>query len=233
MKDKIAKHLFLLILTICSINCFAQEPNPNLFQTWYLYSVQASDGDKNYIVSEINPAITPYVTILENLNFSGKGACNSFGGTFNLFATNSMNTTQFSNAIADCGSQIQNDFESSYFYSIKSAVYYSITTEENGMVLYIGTPPFGTIVFKNFKLNTLNLDLNPIEVYTNRTTSMIHIKSQNTVITKIEVFDSNGQNSKTINNNFETINSTDLSSGIYILKIHTELGTLNKKILIK
>ena len=227
------KHLFLLILAIFSINCFAQQPNPNLFQTWYLHSVQASDGDKNYIVSEINPAITPYLTILENFNFTGLGACNSFEGTFNFFAANSMSTTQFSNTTADCGSQIQNDFESSYFYSMKSAVYYSIATEENGMVLFIGTPPFGQIVFKNYKLNTLNPDLNPIEVYTNPTTSMIHIKSQNTVITKIELFNSNGQNIKTINNNFETINTTDLSSGIYIMKIYTEFGTLNKKILIK
>jgi hypothetical protein len=227
------KHLFLLILTICWINCFAQEPNPNLFQTWYLYSVQESDGAEKYIVSEINPAITPYLTILENLNFSGVGACNSFGGTFNFFATNSMNTTQFSNATDNCGSQIQNSFESSYFNSIKQAINYSITTEANGMVLYIGTPPFGSIVFKNFKLNTLNRDLNQIEVYINPTNSMIHIKSENTGITKIELFNSSGQNCKTINNNFETINSTDLSSGIYILKIDTELGTLNKKILIK
>ena len=227
------KHLFLLILTICSINCFAQQPNSNLFQTWYLHSVQASDGDKNYIVSEINPAITPYVTILENLNFNGIGACNSFGGSFSLFDTNSINTTQFSYTTDDCGSKIQNDFESSYFDSMKMAIYYSITTEENGMVLFIGTPPFGSIVFKNFKLNTLNLDLNQIEVYTNPTTSMIHIKSQNTVISKIELFNSNGQNTKTIKDNFETINTTDLSSGIYIMKIFTELGTLNKKILIK
>jgi heat shock protein HslJ len=227
------KHLLLLILTICSINCIAQEPNPNLFQTWYLYSVQISDNSKNYIVSEINPAITPYLTILENLNFSGKGACNTFGGTFNLFNTNLVNTTLFSNTTDDCCSEIQNDFESSYFDSMKMANYYWINTEEKGMSLFIGTPPFGSIVFKNFKLNTLNLDLNPIEVYTNPTTSMIHIISQNTVISKIELFNSNGQNIKTINDNFETINSTDLSSGIYILKIYTEFGTLNKKILIE
>ena len=227
------KHLFLLILTICSINCFAQEPNPNLFQTWYLYSVQASDNSQNYIVSEINPAITPYLTILENLNFNGIGACNSFGGTFNLFDTNSMNTTQFSNTTDDCGSKIQNDFESSYFNSMKAAIYYSITTEENGMVLFIGTPPFGSIVFKNYKLNTLNPDLNQIEVYSNPTTAMIYIKSQNTVISKIKLFNSNGQNIKMIKDNFETINTTDLSSGIYIMKIFTELGTLNKKISIK
>lgn len=227
------KHLLLLILTICSINCIAQEPNPNLFQTWYLYSVQISDNSKNYIVSEINPAITPYLTILENLNFSGKGACNTFGGTFNLFNTNLVNTTLFSNTTDDCCSEIQNDFESSYFDSMKMANYYWINTEEKGMSLFIGTPPFGSIVFKNFKLNTLNLNLNPIEVYTNPTTSMIHIISQNTVISKIELFNSNGQNIKTINDNFETINSTDLSSGIYILKIYTEFGTLNKKILIE
>ena len=116
---------------------------------------------------------------------------------------------------------------------MKMANYYWINTEEKGMSLFIGTPPFGSIVFKNFKLNTLNLDLNPIEVYTNPTTSMIHIISQNTVISKIELFNSNGQNIKTINDNFETINSTDLSSGIYILKIYTEFGTLNKKILIE
>ncbi len=72
------KYLFLSISIICSINCIAQDPNPDLFQTWHLTSVMIDDLAPLYIVSEIDPPIQPYVTIEGNLSFSGQGACNTF-----------------------------------------------------------------------------------------------------------------------------------------------------------
>jgi heat shock protein HslJ len=79
------KQLLLSISIICSINCFAQAPNPDLFQTWYLQSVVVSDGSEpTYIVSDIEPTITPSLTIMEDLTFSGIGACNTFNGAFNV-----------------------------------------------------------------------------------------------------------------------------------------------------
>ncbi len=71
------KYLFLALLIACSLQCLAQDPDPDLFRTWYLSFVQESDAGLPYVVSEINPPIQPYITILENLDYNGEGACNS------------------------------------------------------------------------------------------------------------------------------------------------------------
>jgi hypothetical protein len=42
-----------------------------------------------------------------------------------------------------------------------------------------------------------------------------------------------GQNVKTIHHGFESINIADLSAGIYMLQIKTDLGTFNKKMVKK
>lgn len=227
------KKLLLFISIICSINCFAQEPSPDLFQTWYLYSVKASDGSPSpYVVSEIDPTITPSLTIIEDLTFSGIGACNSFNGTF-IFSNNTLSTDQFSNLTNDCGTQIHNSFETEYFSFLEHAIGYQITSENGGLVLNLSTAVFGEAVFKNFRLNTTNFNLNQIEIYPNPTNSLIHFKSENSPIIKIEIFNSLGQSLKTIKSQFDTIDLSDLSKGIYRVKIFTELGTLNKNIIKK
>ena len=226
------KHLFLSISIICSINCFAQEPNSDLFQTWYLYSVFASDASqKTYVVSEIEPTITPSLTIMENLVFNGIGACNTFNGTFNLLNSNMLETDQYSNSTNDCGIQTHNLFENEYFNFMQLAGVYSISSENNGMVLTIDTAIFGQAIFKNIKLSTSDFPMSQIEIYPNPSNSIIYIKSQNIPITKIEIYNSLGQNLKTIINKFKTIEVSYLSNGIYIMKIFTELGIINEKII--
>jgi hypothetical protein len=224
------KQLLLSISIICSINCFAQAPNPDLFQTWYLQSVVVSDGSEpTYIVSDIEPTITPSLTIMEDLTFSGIGACNTFNGTFNVPFSDILETDLFSFSTNDCGVEIHNDFESAYFNFIELLAGYSITLEDSGMVLNIGTPIFGAAVFKNHPLSIAEFDLDQIEIYPNPTNSIIHLKSQNNPIIKIEIFNSLGQPIKRISNNFDTINTADLPNGLYIIKLETEFGMVNKK----
>jgi hypothetical protein len=226
------KHLLLSISIIFSINCLAQEPNPDLFQTWYLHSVLVSDGgEPTYIVSNIEPTITPSLTIMEDLTFSGIGACNTFNGTFNLPYSDILETDQFSYSTNDCGVEIHNNFENAYFNFIQLLAGYSISSVDNGMILNINTPIFGEAVFKNFPLNIPEFGLNQIEIYPNPTNSLIHIKSPNSPIIKIEIFNSLGQSIKRIRNNFDTINISDLPNGLYILKLATEFGMVNKKII--
>ena len=233
-KTRTMKQLLLSISIICSINCFAQEPNPDLFQTWYLYSVMASDGSQGpYVVSEIEPTITPSLTIMEDLTFNGIGACNTFNGTFNLPYSDVLETDQFSNTTDDCGIEIHNNFENEYFSFIQLAAGYSISSVDNGMELNINTPVFGGAVFKNFPLNTTKFELPQIDIYPNPTSSLIYLKSQNSPIIKIEIFNSLGQSIKTIENKFDTIDITDLSNGFYIMKIESEFGTVNKRIIKK
>lgn len=226
------KHLLLSISIFYSISCFSQEPNPDLFQTWYLYSMSSEGSPDPYVVSEIDPTITPSLTIIEDLTFSGIGACNSFNGTF-TFSNNTLNTDQFSNLNNDCETQIRNSFESEYFSFMEIAIGYQITSENDGLVLNLSTPVFGEAVFKNFTLNTKDFDLNQTEIYPNPTNSIIYIKSKNTSITKIEFYNSFGQTMRIIKSKFETIDISDLSAGVYIMKIYTKFGIQNRKILKK
>ncbi|WP_406683744.1 T9SS type A sorting domain-containing protein [Seonamhaeicola sp. MEBiC1930] len=229
------KHLLLSILIICSIKCFTQEPNPDLFQTWYMYSFLANDGsEKPYEFNGIENPITPFLVIMENLTFQGSGACNTFDGTFKLSIHDVLETDQFSNSTNDCSIDTHNLFEDEYFSFFQLASGYSITSEVNGMVLTINTADFGQAVYKNFTtLDTSDFNLSKIKIYPNPSKSIIYVKSQNTSITKIELHNSYGQNLKTINNKFKTIEISDLDIGIYLMKIFTEFGTLNKKIIKK
>lgn len=227
------KCLLLSISIIYSISCFSQEPSPDLFQTWYLYSVMSSDTTPMpYVVSEIDPKITPSLTIIEDLTFSGTGACNSFNGKF-IFSYNNIRTDQFSYMNNDCKTQIHNLFETEYFGFLEYAIGYQITSENDGLVLNLFTPVFGEAVFKNFTLNTKDFDLNQTEIYPNPTNSIIYIKSKNTSITKIEFYNSFGKTMRIIKSKFETIDISDLSAGVYTMKIYSKFGIQNRKILKK
>jgi heat shock protein HslJ len=226
------KHFLLSILIICSINCLAQEPNPDLFQTWYLQSVLVSDGaEPTYIVSDIEPNITPTLTIMEDLTFSGIAACNTFNGTFNLLSSNILETDQFSYSTDDCGVEIHNNFENAYYNFIQLLSGFSITSVDNGLILDIETPIFGNASFRNYQLSITEQKLQHIKIYPNPTNSIIHLNSQNNPIIKIQMFNLMGRLIKSIKNNLESLNISDLSNGLYILKIETEYGPVTKKIL--
>ncbi len=218
-------------LGIFTINGLAQNPNPELFQTWYLNFVQESDAAPIYHVSEIEPTITPTLIILENQNFNGQGACNSFNGTFSIPSSNSIETIAFTNSTDECSIPIHNSFENSYFGFMQTLIYYEIITEGDGLVLTLGGSIFGQAVFKNYTLSSDDFDLNRIKVYPNPSSSFIFVNSPNNDIAKIEFFNSYSQSIKTVKNDFETIDISNLSSGVYIMKIYTEHGIMNKKII--
>ncbi|MDN3677005.1 T9SS type A sorting domain-containing protein [Flavobacterium paronense] len=222
------KNLILLASLCCSINCFSQDPQ--LFQTWYLSSVQSSDLSPLTNVWQITPAITPTLTISNTLNFTGQGACNTFNGVFSSPVSNYWQTTSFSEAGTDCGVLSHNSFEDSYFGFMQSAAYYNIYTNGTGLGLVINNPIFGQAVFQNFPLSTTAFKLEQITLYPNPAKSVLYINTNQVAISKIQIINSLGQNVKTINNDFEVLDIADLTTGVYILKMNTELGTINKKI---
>lgn len=218
----------LLILT--AFYGSAQDPNPNLFQTWNLNFVQASDLGTPYYVSEIQPEITPTLTILDNYEFSGEGACNTFNGVFNFPNSDTIEISDYTNTNDDCGIQIHNSFENEFFSFMQNGGFYEISQEDNGLVLTINNQIFGQAIFRNYTLNTTEFDINSIKIYPNPISNLVFIDTQNHVIKKIEIFNSVGQLSKSIVSDFKIIEVSDLSIGIYLMKISTTNGILNKKI---
>ena len=227
------KNLLLLASIICFINCYSQEPNPELFQTWHLTFLQGSDLDTPINIVEILPAITPSLTISNDLNFIGEAACNTYGGSLTNVTSDYFEITQFSQSLLTCSSQMQNSFEESYFGFLQSVSFYQISPHGQGLILTMYNPIFGSAIFQNFALKTTDFTSESLVIYPNPTNSSIFLNLNQLLVSKIQVINSIGQNVKTINSDFESINISDLSSGIYILKIDTELGVINKKIVKK
>jgi len=109
------KALLIVLVGLFSFQSFGQDPDPELFRTWYLFFVQVTDEGYPYDVSNIDPPIVPFITILEDLSFNGEGACNTFDGDYEHLGTNNMSVVTFNNSSNDCGIQVHNSFENSFF----------------------------------------------------------------------------------------------------------------------
>ena len=228
------KYLFLLlVLMIYPLKSLAQEPNPDLFQTWYLYFVESSDLGTPYEVSEIEPPIYPYIIISEDLQFNGEGAYNSFNGMYVIEYDTILETIDFTSTTADCGIQIHNFFETEYFSFVQGGGWYEIIDEEDHQVLSIDNAVFGSAVFKTIPLSTPDFDFNTIKIHPNPGSSIIFIESQHNFVLKMELFDVFGKNIQTQNIQTKEIDISGLHSGIYLLKIYTENKTFVKKIIKK
>jgi len=86
-------------------------------------------------------------------------------------------------------------------------------------------------VFKNYQLKAPGFDAAQISIYPNPASTTVSLDSGNVAVTKVEFINSLGQNTKTISTNFETIDISDLPTGIYIMKICSDAGAINKKII--
>ena len=227
------KYILLVLLTFTPFYSNAQDPNPELFQTWNLNFVQSSDLGIPFEVSEIEPEITPTLKILENYEFSGEGACNTFSGVFTFANSDTLETSNYSNTSDDCEVQVHNSFENEFFTFMQGGGFYEITQKSDGLVLTITNAIFGQAIFRNFTLSTSDFDFKNIQIYPNPSSDLIFVKSKKNVIKKIELVNLIGQVSKSVISDFKILDVSDLSVGIYIMRIYTENGVLNEKIIKK
>lgn len=225
------KNIFLLASIISSINCFSQDPNPDLFQTWYLYDYYSTDDNIHHPISAITPSISPYVTFTEAFSFNGEGACNSFNGTYSSPFADVILFNNFSSTLLLCGSSNHTSFEGAYFSFMQSGGQYYLSGVGDNMTLVISNPIFINYVFGNSQLHSPNFDLEQIFLNPNPAKSVIYINANRLSISKIQIINSLGQNVKTVNNDFDAIAISDLAKGLYIVKMETSLGTINKKII--
>jgi hypothetical protein len=226
------RHTFLIFTIVYSTALFAQEADPDLFQTWYLQSVFASDATPEpYIVSEIEPPINPTLTIQSDLTFSATAACNLLPGSFASINEETFETNAVGTSFALCGYDVHEAFEIEYREFLNIMTFYSISSNENGMTLTIGTPIFGEAIFNNFPLSLTEPTIAAFEVFPNPSNSVIHINSKDKIILSIELFSSIGERVEVVSDNFDTIDISHLSKGLYYLKVHTESGTVMKRVL--
>jgi heat shock protein HslJ len=226
------KKVLLLLLLLCSVTAFSQSPNPDLYQTWYLRFVQANDLTPAYTISEITPTVTPTLTILNTLEFSGVGDCNTFTGSFSNVTNDQWGISVFAQTQIICNTPPLGGFEGGYFGFLNTqGGWYQIVPEGNGLVLMMYNPIFGSAIFQNFSLKAAGFEKESIALYPNPSTGIFNLDSKQLQVSKIQVVNSLGQLVKTQLNTFEVIDIADVPVGVYILKIDTDHGAIEKKII--
>ena len=228
----------LLYILVFSISGIALAQDPQLFENdWYLYEVLSTDLGTLYDVSLINPPISPYLTIAEDLTFSGEGACNTFNGTYELLPSNELSSINFTASTNDCGIQQHNSFENEYFGYISGGYSYTITEESDGKVLKFESPLMGYAVFKSYPLSISDFQKNKFQLYPNPAKDKLYLRATNTTVNlKVKIFNTAGKLLSTKNIAIDEQASIDVSNftnGIYFLNIEDENGNTTIKKFIK
>lgn len=231
-KTGIMKHLFLALSLVSTIPCIAQDPDPDLFQTWYLQDIYLELGPP---LELIEPRIYPFLVISEDLDFSGQGSCNTFTGTYMYDPVeDSFEEVEFSRTNEDCIFQYHNQFESQYFGTVKGNWIYEISEDGVGLELHIYNLINLSATFTNYSLSTQDIEKVDITIYPNPVNDILTISSPNNEILSIRMHTIDGKeiNSfKKMNRKMNEINLIGLDSGIYFLEIFTDVGQVTKKIL--
>lgn len=223
--------LLVFLLSFFSFNGAAQDPDPELFRTWHLYFIQATDLDPEFNISEINPPIHPFITILEDLSFTGGGACNTFNGVYDFYGNN-MNAITFNETTDDCGVQVHNSFESSYF-GFMHFIWYYISQDSDGLTLYLDSPLMGYAIFKEYPLSVNDHVSKRVKIYPNPVLNTLYISSEKNDIERLNIYSISGQKVLEQHIISNTIDVSNLSNGMYFIEITSSEGKTVKKFIKK
>lgn len=102
---------------------------------------------------------------------------------------------------------------------------------EDGKLDIILTNQEGLFWFENSTTLHIKDYNNDINIYPNPSNKVVFINKNNLIIYKIELFDLTGKVIQTKIKELEMVNLTDVLSGIYILKIHSDKGIIMKKLM--
>lgn len=217
------KKLILILILLSSFHSIGQA-DPELFRTWHLNYLLATDMATPYEIAEINPPIYPFIIISEHtdpeiLEINGQGACNTFEGTYTYIASNNeFYSIDFNNTKEDCGVQIYNSFESDFFIFIKGG-WYEITTDNQGKTLTISNPLMGYAILKDYPLSVTKNEKLEVRIFPNPVSEKLYITSKNDAILKVSLYSINGQLIFSKNQNLESIDVSALSKGIYFIEV--------------
>lgn len=222
--------IFVILFSVGSYG-LAQDPNPDLFQTWHLTYIRGSDMDTPILVAEINPPVYPFMTISEYLTIVGEGACNSFEALFEHLGTNYMSNLDFFSTNNICDFQSHTMLESIFFYFMSIEWPYEINTISGGLELRMTTPIDGLAIYQNHPLSKPDLSKNAIKIYPNPSKSVIYISSQENTIDKAIIYSAIGKRVLTKIRNISEIDISNFPSGIYLLRLETKQGSTTHKII--
>ncbi len=224
------KILLIILISFFSFQSFAQDSE--LFKTWYLYRMDFDFGEPQY-VENIDPVISPYLTINESFEFNGFGACNSFSGSF-IYTEGDFTLTpiNFENTNIDCVHPEHILFEEGYFFQFSEGLLLYIVDLQETQFAFDQYPGF-TYAFSNEPLSLKDNIINKIKIYPNPVSDILHISSENTEIESIFIYSLTGKKVLEGLNETNYIDVSTLSKGLYFIEISSSPGKSIKKFIKK
>ncbi|WGF93713.1 T9SS type A sorting domain-containing protein [Aequorivita marisscotiae] len=224
------KFTILLVTLILAFQSFGQDPDPELFKTWQLYSIIPDFGHPA-IISEIDPPIRPYLTVNYNLSFEGFGACNSFSGNFILMGNSEeLRPINYTQTTETCEHQIWNDFEFYYFdfFSTEDDYWYNIFIDSSDGLqhMHYTNNPFGLVLdfIAGEPLSIQGYNSEKFKLYPNPATDRLFIKSEDAQIIKTIVYSISGKRILEGEPIEGALDITSLAKGMYFLELTTSEG---------
>lgn len=220
------KITILLFGFLIGFQCFGQDPE--LFRTWNLYKIEIK-WSNGLLISEVDPPISPWLTINEALEFNGFGACNEFSGNFiYLPSTDRFDPINYNETLSDCETEFHDAIEDEYFGYFKwpGALYYFLYTDTDDkvhLVLSKGSPGF-QIDFVSEQLSVNSYLKNEFKIFPNPVSDQLFISSEKLIIKTLSVFSTTGQRILEIEDASNPIDVSSLSKGMYFLEIDSEEG---------
>jgi len=232
---------FILVLNVFSLK--AQDDN--LFDyEWKLEKIVTAT--ETFIAEPYPPWVPPEESELEKISFFDYGNSYEFSygyyGNGNGFLTfdntnSSFVIQNFSNHLG--GMSYSENFFSHEFIVGNNAYpnpqnpfSYQFYTENNLIYLEITNAEGSVATFFDSQLSIDSFSKLHIKIYPNPTSGYINIEAVDLIINQVQIYDINGKlvsEIKTISN--PKIDVTNLSSGIYFLRVETAEGIFSKKVI--
>ncbi len=212
---------------------FAQDPA--IIDDWYLLYTQGDLGDPQSVF-DVDPPISPYMIIHQDLTFEGFAACNSFDGKFIYDDVNDLLVLDsFDHSNEPCNFASHTLFENSYFGYFGLGEPYEYFLNSNGELHmeFTTISGFEIVYWPEPILSNEDLSETYISIYPNPTYNILNLSIEGVSPQTIRLFSMSGQLLLFESDIKPSIDISALSPGIYFLDINTEVGPMVKKFIKK
>ncbi len=227
----------LLFGILIGFQSFGQDPDPEIFKTWRLYKIEIKFSN-GLLISEVDPPISPWLTINQSLEFNGFGACNEFSGSLEyISATNKFNPINYTESLFDCETEFHDAIEEEYFgyFKMPGELEYFFYTDADEIVHFVLSKGFigFELDFVSEELSITNYLSEEVKIYPNPVYDQLFITSENLLVKRMAVFSASGQKIMEMDGTLNSIDVSSLSKGMYFLEIISEEGKTIQKFIKK
>lgn len=218
---------YIFVFLFFTFNIYSQDTN--LYQTWYLYQLEVDLEGVVWDIEDEQPNFSPSITINDDLTFDGVGACNGFYGYYTYNSSlNSLNPNDVVFTLSVCDTSEENNFEGSYFNYIEADTDHTITltSYDDYDELRLENYPGYIAIYRNVSLSIAEKFINQIKVYPNPVQDKLNIDYKGSDFLTLNILDIRGAvilENVTLS---PTIDTSQLSKGLYFLEIKSDHGEM-------